>query len=467
MNKLANQFLVNYVLIFIISLVLAFFALLLLDFADHVIADTLVKNNYTAESLMKDDYTEIDTDPVIQNGGGVQVINSHYEIVFSQGINTFTKEKLTTVEFTEFLATSKSKGVPYSYSIKYNDKKNFWLVVTFPTSLRIDFAIVHNEEYEAVDKQKVVGVIAALTLFYLIMLAISTIIYSKISSIGIVNPLRKLCSSARRLKEGDYSARVELNLKNEFAELQDTFNAMAEQIEREISLRKQSEENRKQLEMDISHDLKNPLASIVGYAEYCLNKKDLSQEDRDNYLKIIYDNGVRANKLISDLFDLSKMERSEFTLTKIRIDIGEYVRSQMGKAIPVLDEAGFRYDFDIPEREILIMLDPEQMDRVFQNLVSNAVQYNPAGTKIMVHVAEQDTEIKIIFKDNGRGISKEIAKHIFRPFVRADRARNSRTGGAGLGLAIVEKIITAHGGSIRLKTDLNCGCEFIILIPKI
>ncbi|HHV65718.1 MAG TPA: hypothetical protein GXX46_11730, partial [Peptococcaceae bacterium] len=122
MKKIANQFLANYVLVFIISLLLAFFALLLMDFADHVISDTLVKNNYTAEILMEDDYRQIDPTPVINNGGGVQVINSNYEVVYSAGLNTFAKDKLTPAEFTDFLLAAKQTGVPYSYDIRYNDR---------------------------------------------------------------------------------------------------------------------------------------------------------------------------------------------------------------------------------------------------------------------------------------------------------------------------------------------------------
>ncbi|PKM88890.1 MAG: hypothetical protein CVU87_06425 [Firmicutes bacterium HGW-Firmicutes-12] len=466
-RKIADQFLANYLLMFIISIVIAICSFLLLDFANHVISNTLVKSNHTAESLMQDNYFDIDTNSVIDNGGGVQVINKNYEIVLTAGLNTFEKDKLNTAEFTEFLTASKSKGIPFSYSIEYNAKEQFWLIVSFPTSIRIDFAIVHNKEFASVDMQNVVGVIVAIVLFYLILLAISTVIYSKITSTGIVNPLRKLCHSAQRLRDGDYSARVELDLKNEFGELEDIFNAMAGQIEHEISLRKQSEEKRKQLVLDISHDLKNPLASIVGYAEHCLNNPDIPKADLEAYLQIICENSVRANKLITDLFELSKMESSEFVLSKTRIDTSEYLRTIIGKAIPTFDKAGLKYDFEIPEQEIFAMLDTDQMDRVFQNLVANTVQYNPEGTKVTIHLLEQDDGIVMIFKDDGIGIAAEIAKNIFQPFVRGDDSRNSQTGGTGLGLAIVEKTIVAHGGTISLKTDINRGCEYIIQIPKI
>ncbi len=465
-RTIANQFLINYALMFIISIMVAVFALILMDFSSDVLSKTLSKNKYSAASLMQDDYNRINTTTVLENGGGVQVISKDYEVVFSSGLNTLPKDKLTTSEFTEFLMATNSRDIPYGYSIEYNDTEQFWLVVTFPTSIRLEFAIVHNKDFASADMQNVAGAIVAIVLFYLLLLAISTLIYSKITSIGIVNPLKKLSISARRLRDGDYSARVDLNLKNEFGELQDTFNAMAEKIEQETSLRKQSVENRKKLILDISHDLKNPLASVMGYADLCSNKQNLTKEEQDAYLDIIYENSARANNLITDLFELSKMESSEYAINKTRIDVCEYIREKMGRAIPIFDKAGFSYDFDIPEKEIMVMLDIAQMDRVFQNLVDNSVQYNPHDTKIKVSVMQREDEAVIIFKDNGIGISNELSKDIFKPFVRADRARNSQTGGTGLGLAIVEKIIVAHGGKIRLITDKNKGCEFIITLPK-
>ena len=468
MNKrIQNRFLGNYVLMFIISTIVALFSLMLLGFANDVISKTLVKNNYTAQSLMLDDYKGINETLVIENGGGMQVINANYEVVFSAGINTISKDKLTTAEFTSFLMTSKSTGLPYSYSIEYNPKEQFWLIVTFPVSVRIDLAFVHNKDFASTDTQGVVGVIVAVIIFYLILLTICTIIYSKLTSTSIINPLKKLSSSARRLKEGDYSSRVNLNLKNEFGELEHIFNEMAEQIQQEISLRKQSEENRKKLILDISHDLKNPLASIMGYAEFCNNKHDLSKEEHSAYLKVIYENSVRANNLIMDLFELSKMESPGYEISKTKVDICEYMRKEIGALITTFDKFRFDYDFEVPEKEINAFIDIKQMDRVFQNLAENTVKYNPRGTKVTISIFEQDAEMIIIFKDNGIGIPTAIAKDIFNPFVRVDSARNSQTGGTGLGLAITLKIIVAHGGNIKLITEENSGCEFIINIPKV
>lgn len=465
-KKISNQFLLNYILMFIISTVIAVFTFMLMDFANHVISSTLTKNNYTAKKMMQDDYYRIDPSGVINNGGGIQVIDKNYEVVYTKGLDTINKSSLSVAEFTEFLMNSRSKGVEYSYSIKYNPKEQFWLVVTFPTSIRIDFEIAYNKKHASKDMQNVAGVILAIVLFYLILLAISTVIYSKLTSISIVSPLKKICESARRFRDGDYSVRVDLNLKNEFAELQDTFNSMARRIENEIFLREKSEDSRKKLVLDISHDLKNPLASIMGYAELCMSKAELSKDELYSYTKTIYDSSVRANSLITDLFELSKMESSEFVLNRSKVDVCEYIREEMGKNIPIFDDAGFKYEFDIPEKEIYAIIDTVRMDRVFQNLVVNTVKYNSAGTQVVVSVFDKDDELFIIFKDNGIGIPEDIAKDIFKPFVRVDDARNSNTGGTGLGLAIAEKIITAHGGSIRLITDVGRGCEFVISIPK-
>ncbi|MGH4119172.1 ATP-binding protein [Clostridium sp.] len=466
-SKIESRFLANYALMFIISIIVAISAFMLLSFASDVISKNLVKNNYTAESLMQDDYKNIDTSQVINNGGGVQVVDTNYEIIHTTGINTISKDKLTTSEFTDFLIKSKSIGIDYSYSIEFNSREQFWLVVTFPTSIRIGMDFAYNKDIDSADKHATIGVVIAVILFYLILLSICTVIYSKLTSISIINPLKKLCNSASRLKDGDYTSRVDLNLKNEFGELEYIFNEMAEQIQKEIHLRKQSEENRKRLILDISHDLKNPIASIMGYAEFSFNKLDLSKQEHAAYMKIIYENSLRANNLVNDLFELSRMESSEYSLNKTSVDICEYMREELGFFINNLDKAGFAYDFEIPEKEILIEIDLKQMSRVIQNLVDNALKYNTKGTLLIIRLFEQDGGVVIIFKDNGIGIPTEIAKDIFQPFVRVDIARNSQTGGTGLGLAIVKKIIETHGGSICVKTEVNCGCEFVINMQRI
>ncbi len=466
-RKLSNQFMINYLIVFLLSIVAAVFAFLLLSFADSVISQTLMKNTYTADMLMREDYREIDTASVVENGGGVQIINGQYEVVYSAGIDTLRTTKLTAGEFTDFLMRSKARDVSYHYDIRYNEEGDFWLVVTFPTSLRLDFSLTYNKEAASRDFKNVAGVFIAVILFYLLLLAAFAAIFSRITSARITNPLRKLCEGTRLLREGDYSARVDLRLNNEFAQLQDTFNDMAQRIETETSLRKQSEEERKKLILDISHDLKNPLASVAGYAELCLKKSEHLEEEYRGYLQVIHKNSQRASRLLTELFELSRLENPAFTLKRYRTEVCEYLRQVCGELLPALEQAGFVYEFDIPDGAVYAMLDSGQMSRVFHNLSDNAVRYNPSGTRVMVSLSIEAEDIVILFKDNGVGIPAEMAENIFGAFVRVDDSRNSGTGGSGLGLSIAQRIVQAHGGSLALRTDTGQGCTFRITLPKI
>ncbi|WP_313340261.1 HAMP domain-containing sensor histidine kinase [Sedimentibacter sp.] len=466
-SKISNQFFRNYLIVFLLSILTAVFVYLLSGFANDVISKTLVKNIYPASLLMKDDYTDIDTEPVVQNGGGVQVINDKHEVVFSEGLDTLGTKKLTVGEFTDFLVRSKEKGHQYSYDILYNPQGKFWLVITFPTSIRLDISFVYNKEAASKDIKNVSGAFIAIFILYLLMLGIFAVIFSRISSVSITKPLKMLLDGTKRLREGDYSARVNLNLKNEFADLQDTFNDMAQKIETETALREQTELERKRMIMDISHDLKNPLASVVGYTELCLQKSEESDKNLCDYLQIILKNSKRASHLLNGLFEFAKLESADYSIKLLKIDICECLRQTCADLLPILEKENFEYNFNIPEKSIYIMVDIVQMNRVLYNLTDNLIRYNPEGTNLTVSLYEEQDNAVILFKDNGIGIPSDIAKNIFDPFIRVDDSRNSQTGGTGLGLSIAYKIIKRHGGNMDIQTDLNEGCTFIITLPKV
>lgn len=466
-RKLSNQFLSNYLVVFMLTVMSTILALLMLSFASGLISNALAKNRYPASSIMRDDYTLIDASPVIQNGGGVQVVDNKYRVVYSRGIDNIGKGKLSIEEWTDFLVRSKSITQSYHYDIAYNPRGGFWLVVTFPTSFRIDLSVVSNKNASPGDLSLAAGVFASVLIVYTLMLSAITFIYSRITASGITRPLKKLCEGTKLLREGDYSARVELRLKNEFAELQDTFNEMAARIEHEMALRKKSENDRRQLILDISHDLKNPLSSVSGYAELCLKKPDLTEDELKSYLNVIYNNSQRANLLLNELLELSKLDSPEFTLKTVKADLCEYLRQVCGELLPALERAGFYYEFDIPEKSLYAMIDMERMGRVFQNLSDNAIRYNKKGTKISISLFTQDGNAVILFSDDGCGIPEELSEDIFKPFVRVDSSRSLDTGGSGLGLAISKKIVRAHGGDLTLLACVSQGCTFQITLPII
>ena len=308
--------------------------------------------------------------------------------------------------------------------------------------------------------------IAFVALIFILILALSAFIYSRITAASITVPLKKLCEGTRLLREGDYSVRVDLRLKNEFAELQDTFNEMAARIEHEISIRKKSEEDRRRLILDISHDLKNPMSSIQGYAELLIQKTGMDERERREHLEVIVGNSKRANRLLTELFELSRMDSPEFSLKLERTDICECLRQICGELVPQLEREGFEYEFDIPEESFYAMLDTDRFSRIIHNLANNATRHNPPGTQVSLSLTVQDNQVVIAFSDDGVGIPAHLKETIFRPFVRGDESRNSKTGGSGLGLSIAKRIAEAHGGDLTLLPGEN-GSAFRLMIPAI
>jgi len=464
-RKLSNQFLRNFLVIFFLAILDTVLAFVLLSFASGLISGSLAKNRYPASAIIKEDYKQIDASAVVQNGGGVQVVDKEYRVVYSSGLDTIGKDKLTVEEFTTFLTESKSKS--YHYDILYHPKGEFWLIVTFPTSIRLDFSLVYNKEAVAGDFMRASWAVTFVVFIYLLILALSAFIYSRITAASITVPLRKLCDGTRLLREGDYSVRVDLRLKNEFAELQNTFNDMAARIEHEISMRKKSEEDRRRLILDISHDLKNPMASIQGYAELLIKKKSMTEQEREEQLEVILNNSKRANRLLTELFELSQIDSPEFSLKLVRTDICEYIRQMCGELVPQLEREGFKYEFDIIEESIFVLIDIDRFSRIIQNLANNAVRYNPKGTLVTVSLMVENNQVVIDFSDDGVGIPAHLADNIFKPFVRVDDSRNSKTGGSGLGLSIAKKIAQAHGGDLILCLNGNKGSTFRITVPTI
>lgn len=466
-RKISNQFFIHYFVVFLLVLLATALGVSLLSFASKIAAGAFAKNKYLAGEIMRDDYMQIDAAPVVQAGGSVQIVDKEYRVVLSEGEDAIPQKQLTAAEFTDFLVRSKSKGMPFHHDILYNPQGEFWLIVTFPASIRIDFAFIFNSNAAAGDFGRAALVFGAVIIAYLLLLAVFTAIYSKITASQITGPLKKLCDGTRLLREGDYSARVDLRLKNEFAELQNTFNDMAARIEREISLRKKSEEDRRRLILDISHDLKNPMSSIQGYAERLCQKPDMSERERGGYLQIIHQNSQRATRLLTELFELSQMDSPEFSLKPVKTDLCEALRRLCGELVPQLERAGFEYEFDIPEESVFVLLDTDRFGRIIQNLASNALRYNPRGTTVTVSLRSKNNQAVIDFSDDGIGIPAHLSQDIFKPFVRVDDSRSSQTGGSGLGLSIAKKIAEAHGGDLTLCKGGGKGCTFRITFPAI
>lgn len=239
---------------------------------------------------------------------------------------------------------------------------------------------------------------------------------------------------------------------------------MAETIQNERREKEKLEKAREDLILDVSHDLKNPLAAILGYSETLIKNRDLSEKEKLEYLNIINRNSHRANKLITDLFEFSLYDNSDYKINAVKTDISEFIRQTIANYIPEFDYKKFEYDFDIIENSYYVMMDEEKLSRAINNVLDNKVKYNQVGSKIGIKTEIRDSNFYIILSDSGESIHEKYREKIFNPFVRVDKSRNSKTGGTGLGLSITKKILNKHNGDIKI-IDSKVGTSFEIMLP--
>lgn len=233
---------------------------------------------------------------------------------------------------------------------------------------------------------------------------------------------------------------------------------IAEEVERieqqEEELRDNYERARNLMLSDIAHDLRTPITTIGGYAKALNDGLVTSDEKRTEYLDAIQNKAERMNDLITLLFDYVRLDSENFSLKCEKTDITELLRENVAFLYPDAEEKQIEFEIYIPEEKIYLNLDPIQFSRVITNLINNALEHNPPGTILTLHLQQDEAEIQISVKDNGEMIAPMIAEHIFEPFVVADASRDSK-GGSGLGLSIAKKIVDMHGWDIKLIQDFE------------
>jgi signal transduction histidine kinase len=463
-KKMATQLFKNYILfLFILCIIFMLTVGALLLYLSFNYKD-LPTINTTAEYVITQNYKDINVSNVIKYKGYVEVLDKDLVIIMENGSKHEVGFKYSLQYFHDMVTNSLKDD--YVYSSKYGDNKDFILITAMPSSIfdTYTWALEHKDQLKK-DSNRKKKRITFLKVFPFIIFAflLSTmVLYSKLTSRIFVKPLKKLLEGVNTLKNGEYSARVEINSLNEIGQLKDAFNLMAEKIQQETILKEKSEQNRKRMILDISHDLKNPLTSILGYSEFLLENDDISSEDKNKLLKVINNNSRRANDLIQDLFEFSRVESTEYKLDIGKHDIGEFLRELIAGYVPMMEQNGVKYEFDITEDEVELPFDRKNLDRALSNIILNSIKYNNPGITISIKLLIAHRKAVIIIEDDGVGIPKEFQDNIFDPFVRVDSTRNSKTGGTGLGLAISKTIIEKHGGNIHLVQDIDRGCRFII-----
>ncbi|MCB8814306.1 sensor histidine kinase [Desulfosporosinus shakirovi] len=282
------------------------------------------------------------------------------------------------------------------------------------------------------------------------------ILLSYFTSLRLVAPLKRLTQAANRIGHGHLDERVSLRSKDEVGELANAFNAMADNLNRQETMRKQ-------FTADIAHELRTPLTSIKSYIEAF---QDNVLPANHGNLSSINEEINRLVDLSSDLKDLNVAEIGGLHLNLELVDITHLLEKIIHSLYPLIQEKNLTLNWNTPEKPVTAVGDDRLLTRLFYNLVHNAYRYSNPGGQISVTLTQMQDYAEIKIMNTGIGISEDDLLLIFERFYRADQSRTRETGGTGIGLALVRQITDLHQGTISVQSKVGQETEFVLKLPK-
>lgn len=285
----------------------------------------------------------------------------------------------------------------------------------------------------------------------------------------IMKPLRELDRAAKHISEGDLEFTVKTGSRNEVGRVLYSYETMRKELKRSIEKQVAYENNRKEFISSISHDLKTPMTSIKGYVEGILDGVANTDEKRERYLQVIHQKSLDMEKLIDDLFLLSKMDLQKLPMDLRVVDLEAYIQELISEwEFEYQNEALVTYSkFHHAPGSSMAIIDPDKLKRALTNIVQNGLKYNRSLEKsIQIRFLQEEEVLRIEVEDNGIGMTQEVLEKAFDMFYRSEHSRNSSTGGSGLGLAIAKQFIEAMGGKLYGRSVVDQGSIFVIDIKR-
>ena len=269
--------------------------------------------------------------------------------------------------------------------------------------------------------------------------------------------LGKVDRVLRLMSSGDLSARLSLPVDEETAGVVLSFNSMAEKVETTIEKVRRSDESRRQLLADVTHELNTPLTSVLGYLEtLTMEDMPLSPERRQKLTGIAYEEAVNLRALIDDLTTLSRLDAEGLTIERARVPLGEVVERVVRRLSQMAEQRGVALCTEL-QPGVEVMGDAQRLDQVVRNLVENALRHTSAPGTVTVSLRRMLSSALLEVKDQGTGMPPEALAKIGQRFLRVDKSRARHTGGRGLGLAITVGLVEAHGGRVDFESAMGMG----------
>lgn len=255
----------------------------------------------------------------------------------------------------------------------------------------------------------------------------------------------------------------DITLSSELAATEKKINYIKHTLQQRKLATELAEQRKNDLVVYLAHDLKTPLTSVIGYLTLLHDEREISEELREKYLSISLEKAERLEDLINEFFEITRFNLSNITLEYSRVNLTRLLEQLIYEFKPMLLEKNLKCDLEIAP-DIMIRCDVNKMQRVFDNLLRNAINYSFHDGAVRIAVTQNENHLSIRFTNRGNTIPQEKLERIFEQFYRLDTARSSKSGGAGLGLAIAKEIVELHKGTITAKSE-NEVIEFEVTIP--
>jgi len=273
-------------------------------------------------------------------------------------------------------------------------------------------------------------------------------------------PITKMNETSKRLAKGDYEVVFEGGEYTEIDELADTLNYTTNEL-------KKTDELRKDLIANVSHDLRTPLTIIKAYAEMIRDISGENKEKRDEHAKVIIDETDRLSNLVNDLLDLSKLESGNIEIKLEQFNFTELITTILKRFKILEEQEEYKFICDELEKEINVYADASKIEQVLYNLLNNAVKHTGEDRKITIKLEESEEKIKVSIIDTGKGIATEELEKVWDRYYRSSKDRTRKNEGTGIGLSIVKNILELHEVDFGINSTVGIGTEFWFKLRKV
>ena len=275
---------------------------------------------------------------------------------------------------------------------------------------------------------------------------------------AITRPIQSIAQASEKMARGDYNQRVKEERDDEIGYLARSFNKMASEVST-------AREMQRQFIANVSHDLKTPLTSLVGFSQVLADSDEIAADaTQRRAVQIINEEARRLQRLTQDLLDLSKMEAGQLQLRQEAVDLNRLAGSVLERYATLPAHARLHFRDERASNALMVFGDADRLTQVLVNLMDNAVKFCDAEGTVALHTASMGRTVSVTVANTGSGIGLEDLTRVFQRFYRTDHSRATRTGGTGLGLAIVREIVAAHGGIVEAGSDAGW-TRFVVTLP--